>query len=71
MGRRVSAAFANYKVPARDDRGVQEATSTSTASRVFFQSLFPDAKLPSSQGPAPDQSQTPRNAPRAPTPEKK
>ncbi len=68
MGRRVGAAFAKYRIPSEQiaafKRNVDEHGFP-----LFFQSLFPDAKLPVPKDLSPP-TPGPENAP-GPTPEKK
>ena len=67
MGRRVGAAFAKYKIPG--DKAAFKRNVDEHGFPLFFQSLFPEAKLPipkNSSPPIPGAENSP-----GPTPEKK
>jgi hypothetical protein len=68
MGRRVGAAFAKYKIPG-DKIAAFKRNVDEHGFPLFFQSLFPDAKLPVPKDLSPP-TPGPENAP-GPTPEKK
>jgi hypothetical protein len=68
MGRRVGAAFAKYKIPG-DKIAAFKRNVDEHGFPLFFQSLFPEAKLPIPKNPSPPIPGA-ENSP-GPTPEKK